>query len=444
MAKLVYDKTGRLLFTKEMKQEYKILIPNMLPIHFELIKNILIGEGYDCDLLTSSDPEIVHLGLENVHNDTCYPCLLVVGQFIHALKSKKYDPHKTALFITQTGGGCRASNYIHLLRKALQKAGYDYVPVISVNLSGLERNPGFRLGLGLTEKLVSALMYGDMMMLLANQVRPYELKKGAADNCTQAWVHKLTEQYRNSTGFGKKKMKANFDAMVFDYAKIPANKVPKIKVGVVGEIYVKYSPLANNSLEQFLADEQVEVVVPGVMDFIIFKVDNRIVDIELYGGSKLKYFICVQFKKYLESVQKIFIESVRRAGCFDAPAPFEKIKKEVAPYIGYGAKMGEGWLLTAEMVELVQSGTKNIVCTQPFGCLPNHIAGKGMIRKIHSKNPGANIVAIDYDPGATRVNQENRIKLMLATAKEQFEKTRPARGELFAARRQTDQPVSAE
>lgn len=418
MAELQYDKTGRLLFTKEMKKEYKILIPNMLPVHFELMKNILINEGYDCDLLTSSSPNIVKEGLQTVHNDTCYPCLLVVGQFLDALKSGKYDPHKTALLITQTGGGCRASNYIHLLRKALEKAGFSYVPVISVNLSGLEKNPGFKLPFPLVARLVSALLYGDMLMLLSNQLRPYEIVKGQVDKRVAYWVGYLSKLYRNDNGFGKKKLRKNFTKIAEDFASIPINKVPKIKVGVVGEIYVKYSPLANNSLEKLLADEGAEVVVPGIIDFIIFKVDNRVVDAQLYGGNPIKYRIVKWFKNYLLDVQNIFLEAISASGKFETPQDFETIKAMVKPYIGYGNKMGEGWLLTAEMVELIHSGTPNVVCTQPFGCLPNHIAGKGMIRKIRNKNPNANIVAIDYDPGATQVNQENRIKLMLATARD--------------------------
>ncbi|MDE5853385.1 MAG: 2-hydroxyacyl-CoA dehydratase, partial [Oscillospiraceae bacterium] len=240
MSKLTYDKTGRILFTKEMKREYKILIPNMLPIHFELIKNILEEEGYCCDLLNSDGANIVKMGLQNVHNDTCYPCLLVVGQFIDALESGKYDVDKTALFITQTGGGCRASNYIHLLRKALVKAGYPQVPVISVNLAGLEKNPGFKLSIPLIKKMASALMYGDMLMLLSNQVRPYEKNKGDTKKMTSYWVKKMADQYKNSTGFGKKIMAKNFNSIVKDYSNIPMEKTKKIKVGIVGEIYVKY------------------------------------------------------------------------------------------------------------------------------------------------------------------------------------------------------------
>ena len=413
-------KNNRIIFTKAMKKTHKLLIPNMLPIHFELIKNILRQEGYDCDLLQSSGANIVKMGLQNVHNDTCYPCLLVVGQFIDALQSGKYDKNKTALLITQTGGGCRASNYIHLLRKALKRAGYPQVPVISVNLAGLEKNPGFKLSFNLIKKLASALMYGDMLMLLENQTKPHEVNKGDAKRVTSHWVKKMAHQYKNSTGFGKKIMSENFKNIVRDYSKIKIKKTPKVKVGIVGEIYVKYSPLANNNLQQFLENEGVEVVVPGVMDFIIFKVDNRIVDVDIYGGSRIKRLVCNIFKKYLENIQNIFIEAIKNSDRFSPPSPFEKIKADVAPYVGYGAKMGEGWLLTAEMIELINSKTENIVCAQPFGCLPNHIVGKGMVRAITKANPTANIVCVDYDPGATQVNQENRLKLMLSTAKERF------------------------
>ncbi|HIZ54808.1 MAG TPA: 2-hydroxyacyl-CoA dehydratase, partial [Firmicutes bacterium] len=366
-------------------------------------------------------PNIVSEGLQNVHNDTCYPCLLVVGQFIDALKSGKYDPNKTALIITQTGGGCRASNYIHLLRKALHKAGFDQVPVISLNLSGLEHNSGFKLSLGLLLKLISALLYGDMLMLLANQIRPYETQPGAADQNVTKWIGILAGYYKKSSGFSMKEMEKTFRAMIEDFAKIPFVRTPKIKVGIVGEIYVKYSPLANNNLEQFLFREGAEVIVPGLLDFILFKFDNRLVDIDLYGGNPVKYKVVGLLKNYMLRAQKVYIQTLKESGVFDAPADFETIKKMVKPFIGYGAKMGEGWLLTAEMVELVHSGVENVVCAQPFGCLPNHIVGKGMIRKIRNEMPHANIVAIDYDPGATKVNQENRLKLMLATAKDRMQ-----------------------
>ena len=418
MFNLQYKNEERIIFTKEMKKTYKILIPNMLPIHFELLKNILIVEGYDCDLLKYEGEDVIKEGLKYTHNDMCYPCLLVIGQFIYALKSKKYDVDKTALLITQTGGGCRASNYIHILRKALKKAGFPQIPVISINLSGLEKNPGFKFSIPLIKKLASALLYGDMIMNLHNQTMPYEIEKGSSLKLKDKWVLNLSNQYKNSTGFGKKIMAKNFSDIVSDFSNIKVNKTKKVKVGIVGEIYVKYSSTANNNIEKFLHKENVEVIVTGILNFIIFKADNRIVDIDLYGGNKIKRYICVEFKKYLESLQKIFIDSIKKCGNFKAPSSFEETKKGVLKYLNYGVKMGEGWLLTAEILELINSDIKNIICVQPFGCLPNHIVGKGMIRKILNNNENVNIITIDYDPGSTKINQENRIKLMLASAKE--------------------------
>ena len=418
MSNLHKEYEERIIFTKEIKKNYKILIPNMLPIHFELLRNILIVEGYDCDLLKYEGEDVVKEGLKYTHNDMCYPCLLVVGQFIYALKSKKYDVNKTALLITQTGGGCRASNYIHILRKALKKAGFPQIPVISINLSGLEKNPGFKFSVSLIKKLISALLYGDMLMNLYNQTMPYEIEKNSSLKLKDKWVKNLSDQYKNSTGFGKKIMTKNFDDIVSDFSNIKVNKSKKVRVGIVGEIYVKYSSTANNSIEKFLNKEDVEVIVPGILNFIIFKADNRIVDVDLYGGNKIKRYICVEFKKYLESLQKIFIDSIKKCENFKPPASFEETKKGVLKYLNYGVKMGEGWLLTAEILELINSNIKNIICVQPFGCLPNHIVGKGMIRKILNNNENVNIITLDYDPGTTKINQENRIKLMLASARE--------------------------
>ncbi len=422
MCKLSYDEHGRIIFTKEMKKKYKILIPDMLPIHFTLLKNILNQEGYNCELLDFKDEnnKIVEEGLKNTHNDMCYPCLLVVGQFIYALKSGKYDVNRTALFMTQTGGGCRASNYIHMIRKALKKTGFSNVPVISVNLSGLEKNPGFRMKINMVKKFMSALMYGDLLLYLYNKTMPYEKTKGETEKIKDIWIKKLSEQYSNSTGFGKKIMKENFNRITNSFSQIKINRTKKVKVGIVGEIYVKHSSSANNEIEKFLLNENAEIATSGILNFIIFKVDNRIVDINFYGGSKIKKYLCLKFKEYLENIQQIYINAIKKHKMFNTPKTFEQIKKDVNPYISFGVKMGEGWLLTAEILELIHSGVKNIICVQPFGCLPNHIAGKGMIRKILNNHPDVNFVAIDYDPGATKINQENRIKLMLASAKEKL------------------------
>ena len=418
MARLEYDRTGRLLFTKEMKKEYRILMPQMLPIHFELIRNVLRSNGYNVELLTEWDAESIRRqGLENVHNDTCYPALLVIGQMLTALKSGKYDLDKTALMITQTGGGCRASNYIHLLRKGLRRSGLEQIPVVSVNLSGLERNPGFKMTLKLIRQLIVSAMYGDLLMLLRNQVRPYEKSEGEADRLTGQWIRRLSDQFEKGSGLKQKMMRARFEEIVRDFAMIPVNPEKKIRVGVVGEIYIKYAPLGNNNLEEFLLSEKAEPVVPGLMDFILFKIDNRIEDYKLYGGKRPVRFFAGKLMRYVLHCQEIMIRAVETEPRFSCPQGYLHLKELVKGYIGYGAKMGEGWLLTAEMLELIADGVENIVCAQPFGCLPNHVVGKGMIRSIKTKHPDANIVAIDYDPGATKVNQENRIKLMMAVAR---------------------------
>ena len=418
MAKLVYDDTGRLLFTKEMKEEYTILMPQMLPVHFGMFQRLLELEGYKVDMLTSNHRGIIDEGLKYVHNDTCYPALLVIGQLIDAIKHGGYDPHKVALFITQTGGGCRASNYIHLLRKALKKDGLDFIPVISLNLSGLESNSGFKITLPMIRRAIAALTYGDLLMLLKNQTKPYEVTPGESDALVDSWTSQLTKLFQQGKAFSQREVREYFQKIAQSFADIKRRDVEKIKVGVVGEIYVKYSPLANNNLEQFLFEQDCEVMVPGILSFMIFKVDNRLEDIRRYGGSQAKKQVCTLLKWYFTKYETDLIAAVKQFPQFTAPAPYSHLKELAGKVIGYGCKMGEGWLLTAEAMELVESGYGNVVCAQPFGCLPNHIVGKGMIRKVTNLYPQANIVPIDYDPSATQVNQENRIKLMLAVAKE--------------------------
>ncbi|NBI18764.1 2-hydroxyglutaryl-CoA dehydratase [Neglecta sp. X4] len=413
------ETASRVEFTREMKKEYTILTPNMAPIHFELIKNVLESFGYKIELLRTTGREIVDEGLKYVHNDTCYPALLSIGQLMHALHSGKYDLHKVALIMTQTGGGCRASNYIHLLRKALHKDGLDFIPVISLNISGLESNSGFKVTLPLLRRGIAALTYGDLLMLLKNQTKPYEAEPGASDALVQQWILKLTRLFEQNKAFTQREVHAYFDEIARSFAEIPREQRQKTKVGVVGEIYVKYSPLANNDLEEFLFQQGCEVMTPGIVGFMIFKVDNRLEDIRLYGGSAAKKQVCTLLKWYFTKFEADLIAAVKKYPQFTAPSPYSHLKKLAGQVIGFGCKMGEGWLLTAEMMELIENGYENVVCTQPFGCLPNHIVGKGMIRKVKSIYPRANIVPIDYDPSATKVNQENRIKLMLAVANEE-------------------------
>ena len=412
------DNANRVDFTREMKKDYTIITPNMAPIHFELIKNVLESFGYHIDLLRTTGREIADEGLKYVHNDTCYPALLSIGQLMHALHSGKYDLHKVALIMTQTGGGCRASNYIHLLRKALKKDGLDFIPVISLNLSGLESNSGFKITLPMIRQAIAALTYGDLLMLLKNQTKPYEVTPGESDALVDSWTNQLTKLFQQGKAFSQREVREYFQKIAQSFADIKRRDVEKIKVGVVGEIYVKYSPLANNNLEQFLFEQDCEVMVPGILSFMIFKVDNRLEDIRLYGGSQAKKQVCTLLKWYFTKYETDLIAAVKQFPQFTAPAPYSHLKELAGKVIGYGCKMGEGWLLTAEAMELVESGYGNVVCAQPFGCLPNHIVGKGMIRKVKNLYPQANIVPIDYDPSATQVNQENRIKLMLAVAKE--------------------------
>ena len=417
MAELVYDKTGRLLFTKEMKKEYTILMPQMLPIHFGMFQKMLQLEGYNVVQLNNEGQAVVDEGLKYVHNDTCYPALLVIGQFLDAIKHGGYDPHKVALFITQTGGGCRASNYIHLLRKALEKAGMGYIPVISISF-GLEKNPGFHLTIPLLRRLIYAMMYGDLIMNVANQVRPYEVNAGETDALVETWKNQLIDRFQQGKGMSRKQMQAGFKEICDAFKAVPVeNFGSKVRVGVVGEIYVKFSSLGNNQLEKFLLSEGAEPVVPGLTDFLIFKIFNREVDVNIYGGKWIKKKVCQIFKGYVEQCQRDMIDALNNSHYFKAPGTFEDLHRLVHGYLGEGCKMGEGWLLTAEMLELIHSGTPNIVCAQPFGCLPNHIVGKGMVRRLKDDYPDSNIVAIDYDPSATKINQENRIKLMLANGK---------------------------
>ena len=406
-------------FTPEMKKTHKILIPNMAPVQFRMLAAAMEQAGYTCELLENCGSEVSELGLKYVHNDTCYPALLVIGQFLDALGSGKYDLDHTALIITQTGGGCRASNYIHLLRKALVKAGYPQVPVVSLNFSGLEKDSGFPMTVGFMRKLLAIIYYGDLLVTLRAQTEPYEAEKGAAQAVQEKWLEILCDRIRADRGCSGREVKAAMPGIAADFAKIPVNRVPKVKVGVVGEIYVKYSPLGNNDLEKFLASQDCEVNLPGLMGFVQYCAYNMIETARLYGGDTALRFGAAAVLRFIEGIETVMIRALEQNG-YHAPLPFRELVKLSEGVIGLGNKMGEGWLLTCEMIELVRAGYENIVCAQPFGCLPNHICGKGMINKIRELYPQANITPIDYDPGATRVNQENRIKLMLAVARERL------------------------
>ncbi len=414
------EEIKRIEFTEDMRKTYKILLPNMLSVHFTILAEAFRGMGYDVELLTSCDRAIVDEGLKYVHNDTCYPALLVIGQFIDALKSGRYDVDRTALLLTQTGGGCRASNYIHLLRKALVKAGFGQVPVISLNPAGLEKNSGFVIDLRMICRALAGVVYGDLLTLVSNQTRAYETLPGATAALLDRWTGRLADALKEGRLVSFSKIRRTMKAIVRDFSGIELKRTPKPKVGIVGEIYVKYAPLANNGLEEFLHGEGCEVNVPGLLGFLQYIFDNNIQDVKLYGGKHGYMLVNKLLRWYLARYEKAIHEAVTKESKLFCPAPHSHVRQLGDEIIGLGCKMGEGWLLTAEMRELCESGYENIVCVQPFGCLPNHIVGKGMVRKLREIHPDANIVAVDYDPGATRVNQENRIKLMLSVAREKI------------------------
>ncbi len=410
---------GYVEFTKEMKDNYTILAPNMLSVHFNLILQVFRDEGYKIDLLTTTGAHIAETGLKYVHNDTCYPAILVIGQFIDAIQSGKYDPHKVALIYFQTGGGCRASNYISLLRKALSKAGYPYIPVISFSFASLEKHEGFKLTLPIMHRLVYACIYGDLILSLVNQTKPYEKNRGDADALANELSHRLAREMKDD-GVSYKKCRRKCKEIVELFKAIDQDRSEKkVKVGVVGEIYVKYSPLGNNQLEEFLVEQGAEAVFLGLLDFMLYSLNNSIVDYE--QNRRGSYIKCLTFKWLLDfiiSKQKDIFSLIGEGGVYSVPPAFDHTCEIIKPYLNLGVKMGEGWLLPAEMLELHSMNVKNIICAQPFGCLPNHIVGKGMMKPIRDRNPDINIVAIDYDASASRVNQENRVKLMLANAKE--------------------------
>lgn len=422
MAEIKRDETGRVLFTKEMRREYTILLPMMLPIHFHMLEKVFTKEGYHVAILEESGFDMAQEGLRYVHNDTCYPALVVIGQLIRALKSGKYDPNKTAYMITQTGGGCRASNYVPLIRKALKSAGFEQVPVIAINMNGVEKNEGFDLNLSLLLKAAVALFFGDILMCLRNQVRAYEVTEGEADRVTDAWIERIAKQLEDAPLYPLRHVKWYTEQILMGYAKVAVQRTPKVKVGIVGEIYVKYSKIGNNNLEDFLHAEDCEIMVPGVMGFMMYSLSNRLEDQRLYGGHSMKKNAAAFGISLLTKMENAVQKAFKKYPQFTAPSPFEHTKEKAEGLISRGTKMGEGWLLSAEILELVDMGYENVVCTQPFGCLPNHICGKGMFRKIKTINPRANIVAVDYDASASRVNQENRIRLMLCMARENLQK----------------------
>lgn len=405
-------------FTKQMKREYTILCPDIFPTHMELFESIFKINGYNLKVVKDEGKDVIDTGLKYLHNDMCYPAICSCGQLLYALESGKYDVHKTALIFFQTGGGCRASNYIFLLRKALKETGLEFVPVISVSFSGLEKYSGFKITPRMLFAGFSSLIYGDMLLLLKNQTEPYEIEKGATKRTVEKWITELSRQFEAKKGSSKRAIRKNLAAMAKDFHDIKLEKKDLVKVGIVGEIYVKYSSFANRGLEKFLLGQNCEYMIPGVTGFLQYCAANVATDNAYYGGSFLKKKIGKIAEKTLEKYENYMIDALKPYPEFIAPSSFEKVKELADTVIDRGVKMGEGWLLPGEVAELIEKGYPNVICAQPFGCLPNHIVGKGTIRRLRELYPDANIFPVDYDSGASAVNQENRIKLMLSIARD--------------------------
>lgn len=413
---------NRTVFTKEMRENYTILCPQMSPIHFDLLEPAFNAAGYHLAILGNDNKSSVDVGLKYVNNDACYPSLMVVGQIMSAVLSGKYDMKKTAILISQTGGGCRASNYIGFIRRALEKAGYPDVPVISINLSGLEKNPGFSLSLPLIQRGLYALIFGDIFMRCLYRTRPYEVTPGSANALHEKWKKTVIEFVSKNRMISHRKFKKLCREIIRDFDNLPMQNIKKPRVGVVGEILVKFLPAANNYLVELLEAEGAEAVVPDLTDFLLYCFYNQNFKSEHLGTSKKSARnanLGIKFFEWLRSAARDEFEKSRH---FDAPARIEDLAKYADEIVSQGNQTGEGWFLTGEMLELIHTGTSNIVCTQPFACLPNHIVGKGVIKKLRHQYPDSNIVAIDYDPGASEVNQLNRIKLMLSTAQKNLAK----------------------
>jgi len=403
----------RIIFTKDMRKTYTILCPQMAPIHFELVQEAFKVSGYKLEVLPSVDKKAIDQGLKYVNNDACYPSIIVVGQIIEALKSGKYDLNSTSVIISQTGGGCRATNYIGFLRKALKEAGFSNIPVISANVIGIEKNPGFKISLGLINKGLMAVVYGDLLMRVLYRVRPYEKIHGSANLLFERWMEKCKINVRNGS---RKEFKENIFNIVKDFDGLEVDNVIKPKVGVVGEILVKFHPTANNNIVHVLEEEGAEAIVPDLLDFFMYCAYDANYKYEKLSGSKINMVISNGAIKAMEFYRREMKECLNNSNRFTPPKEIEKLAESASSIVSIGNQTGEGWFLTAEMIELIEGGVKNIICMQPFACLPNHVTGKGMIKELKRVYPGTNIAAIDYDPGASEVNQLNRIKLMLSVA----------------------------
>lgn len=409
---------AKIMFTKEMRADYTILFPDMAPIQFEFVETALNQAGYNVEFLGDVVQEDVDEGLKYVNNDACYPAIIVIGKFLTALKSGKYDLNKTVLAISQTGGGCRASNYIGLIRKALKDNGLGHIPVLSVSVQGLENHPGIKITPGLIKRALMAVLYGDLMMTVLFRTRPYEIEKGSANAMYEKWAKVAKENIKNGSW---SKFKQIIPKIVYDFDHLSLTDEIKPRVGIVGEILVKFQPFANNFIVDTIEEEGGEAVMPGLLDFLYYCMHNMHFKYENYGTSKWGMIGSDIAKKYFDMRRKPIADALRSSKRFDAPHNISKLAEDVEDILSLGNQTGEGWFLTAEIIGLIKDGASNVACLQPFGCLPNHVISKGVLKAVREKYPEANLAAIDYDPGISHVNQLNRIKLMMAAAHKNLE-----------------------
>ena len=418
---IVSSSYNRVIFTKEMKKNYTLLCPQMSPIHFELIEPAIRSFGYNLVVLQNDDKTAVDTGLKYVNNDACYPSLIVIGQIMDALLSGKYDLDHTAVLMSQTGGGCRASNYIGFIRRALEKAGMAQIPVISINANGMETNPGFTYTPSMLVKALQAVVYGDVFMRVLYATRPYEAVPGSANALHEKWKN-ICVKALSTKSAGMMTFVKNIRGIIHDFDNLERTNVHKPKVGIVGEILVKFSPTANNHIVELLESEGAEAVMPDLMDFLLYCFYNSNFKADNLGMKRSTAHLCNMAISLLEYMRKAARIALEKSTHFTPPSRIKELAVMANGFVSLGNQTGEGWFLTGEMLELIKSGVNNIVCVQPFGCLPNHIVGKGVIKELRYANPKANIIAVDYDPGASEVNQLNRIKLMLSTAQKNLEK----------------------
>ena len=419
---------NKIIFTKEMRKDYTILIPQMAPIHFELLEAAVKSEGYNVELLRDCTPHTVETGLKYVNNDACYPSILTTGQMIEALESGKYDVNKTALIMSQTGGGCRATNYIGFIRKALKDAGYPQVPVISFNIVGMEKMPGFKLTLSLVEKLLRSVVYGDLLQKMLTKNRAYEVNKGETQKLFDTWLEKCKKLVQKSNN---KEFKQSIYDIVNDFEKIELDtSIKKPKVGIVGEVLIKYHPYGNNFVADKLEEEGAEVILPDFMGFAKFMMTHKITFNSLLKVSKTKAKISKMAIKIIDILEKDVVIALKNSKKdYLLPCDIFHLEDKVKDVLSIGNQTGEGWFLTAEMIEYIENDIPNIICVQPFACLPNHVVGKGVIKSIRSMFPNANITPVDYDPGASESNQTNRIKLLMTVAKDNMKKQEHTKNE---------------